>query len=237
MSELMQILGQALDGQAVDQISNQLGMDRDSAQNAIGLAIPVLVGALSRNASTPEGARALESAVERDHDGSILDNLGGLLGGGGGGDLLGGGGAGGGLLGQVLGSVLGGGGGAPAQSDGGGLLGGGIGAAILRHVLGGRQAGVEQGVGRATGLDAATVGQLLAILAPIVMGALGRARQGGGGLDSILGGAQQEVQQQAPAANDFLTQILDQNRDGSSLDDVARMGAGILGGLFGGRKN
>jgi hypothetical protein len=236
MSELMQILDQALSGHTVDQISSQLGVDRDSAQNAIGLAVPVLLGALSRNASTPEGARALENAVERDHDGSILDNLGGLLGGGGGG-LLGGGG-GGGLLGQVLGGVLGGGGGQEPAQGGGGLLGGGIGEAILRHVLGGRQASVEQGVGRATGLDAGSVAQLLAILAPIVMGALGRARQsGGGGLDSILGGAQQQVQQQAPGANDFLSGVLDANRDGSSLDDIARMGAGLLGGLFGGKKN
>jgi hypothetical protein len=225
-SPLMQILDQALSGGAVDQIGAQLGVDRDTAQSAVSMAVPVLLEALSRNASTPDGAAALESAVERDHDGSILDSLGGLFGGGGGG----------GGLGQVLGGILGGGGNAPPP-EAGGAFGGGIGAAILRHVLGGRQSNVEQGVGRATGLDPASVGQLLAILAPIVMGALGRARQGGGGLGSILGGAQEQVQQRAPGATDFLTQILDQDRDGSSLDDVARMGAGILGGLFGARKN
>jgi hypothetical protein len=207
MSALMQILDQALGGDTVEQIGSQLGMDPATAQSAVSLAIPVLVQALSRNAASPDGAQALESAVARDHDGSILDQLGGLLGGG----LLGGGGGQSGL--------------------------GSMGSAILGHILGGSQGNVEQGIGRATGLDPGSAGQLLAILAPLVMGALGRARQqGGGGLEAILGGAQQQVQQQAPESRGLLATILDSNQDGSALDDVARMGAGLLGGLFGGRK-
>jgi hypothetical protein len=42
-------------------------------------ALPALISALSRNASRGDGARALSNALERDHDGSILDNLGGFL--------------------------------------------------------------------------------------------------------------------------------------------------------------
>jgi hypothetical protein len=197
-SPLMQILEQALGGNTVEQIGSQLGVDRATAQKAVGLSVPVLVEALSRNASDPTGAQALERAVQKDHDGSILDDLGGLLGGAGG--------------------------------------GGGIGGAILGHILGGRQGGVQEGIGRATGLDAASVGKLLVILAPIVMGALGRAsqgRSGSGGLGDLLGGAQRQVQEQAPQSTDFLSSILDANKDGSALDDVARMGAGMLGGLFG----
>jgi hypothetical protein len=37
---------------------------------------------LAKNASTPEGAQSLDNALATDHDGSLLDNLGGLLGGG-----------------------------------------------------------------------------------------------------------------------------------------------------------
>ena len=66
------------------------------------------------------------------------------------------------------------------------------------------------------------------------MGALGRAsQQGGGGLDEILGGAQAHVEQRAPQATDLLSQMLDSNHDGSALDDVARIGMGMLGSLFG----
>ena len=191
MSAMMQILEQTLGAQDVEQIGSRLGVDGATAQKAIALSIPVLLEALSRNAAHPEGARALENAVERDHDGTILDDLGSLLGG---------------------------------RSAG---------EAILPHVLGGRQQNVQERIGRASGLDAATVGQLLAMLAPIVLGALGRARQqGDGDLGSILGGARAQVQRQAPQATDILSGILDANHDGSALDDVARMGIGLLGGLF-----
>ena len=33
------------------------------------------MGALAKNASTPDGANALSNALDRDHDGSVLDNL------------------------------------------------------------------------------------------------------------------------------------------------------------------
>jgi len=198
MSALMQILDQALGTQAIDDIGSHLGADRATTQKAVGLAIPVLVSALSRNAADPQGAAALETAVSRDHDGSLLDSLGGLLGGG----------------------------------------QGGAGAAILGNILGGRRDSVQSGIGGATGLDAAAVGKLLVMLAPIVMAALGRARQQEGGSDitDILGGAQAHVQRQSPQATDFLSQMLDQNHDGSAIDDIARLGMGMLGGLMSGKK-
>ncbi len=70
------------------------------------------------------------------------------------------------------------------------------GEGILEHVLGNRQQPVAQALGSQTGLNSSTIMQLLPLLAPIVMGMLGRqARSGsaesGGGfgdLGSILGG-------------------------------------------------
>jgi hypothetical protein len=68
---------------------------------------------------------------------------------------------------------------------------------ILDHLLGGQQPAVQQALSARTGLSASTIAQLLPILAPIVMGMLGRqARSGAGGgsggglgdLGSILGG-------------------------------------------------
>ena len=81
---------------------------------------------------------ALFGALSRDHDGSLLDDIGGFLGG----------------------SL----GGAKAAA----------GAAILGHILGGKQGSVETGLSRASGLDGATIAKLLPLLAPIVMGVLGR---------------------------------------------------------------
>jgi hypothetical protein len=73
-------LGQQLGGQTLKQISGVLNADEKTTGNAISAALPTLLGALSRNASRPEGAQALHSALAKDHDGSVLDNLAGFLG-------------------------------------------------------------------------------------------------------------------------------------------------------------
>ena len=56
----------------------------------------------------------------------------------------------------------------------------GLGDRILSHVLGNRQPAVATGIGNATGLDAGKVASLLAMLAPLVMGALGKAQRNKG---------------------------------------------------------
>ena len=64
----------------IGQISNQLGIDnKDKAQTAVNGTVITLLNALTQNASKPEGANALLSALDRDHDGSILNDLGGFL--------------------------------------------------------------------------------------------------------------------------------------------------------------
>jgi hypothetical protein len=68
----------------------------------------------------------------------------------------------------------------------------GPGAGILSHVLGDRQQTVQNGLSQATGLDTGKTAQLLMMLAPLVMGALGRAKQernlDAGGLSTLLAG-------------------------------------------------
>lgn len=119
-----------------------------------------------------------------------------------------------------------------------GNAGGGAGAAILGHILGSRRSPVEQGVGRATGMNAQQVSQLLMMLAPLVMGVLGRMKKKGGigaqELPQVLEQNRAEIEQEAPATAG-LGRVLDQNQDGKIADDLARMGSSILGGLFGQR--
>lgn len=81
---IMGMLGQVLDQNTIKSIGQQLGSDEQTTQKAVSAALPTLLGALSRNASTPDGAQALHGAIERDHDGGLLDNLSGFLGGAGG---------------------------------------------------------------------------------------------------------------------------------------------------------
>ena len=48
------------------------------------------------------------------------------------------------------------------------------GAGILGHVFGGKQEAVQSALGTSAGLDAGSMGKLLTMLAPLVMGALGK---------------------------------------------------------------
>jgi len=109
------------------------------------------------------------------------------------------------------------------------------GDAILGHVLGGQRDVAEQAVAQASGLDISKAGPLLAMLAPLVMGALGRARQEHGldaqGLAGLLGGEREALGATAPGVMGVVSRLLDRDHDGSALNDVGAM----LGGLFGKR--
>ncbi|TWI07255.1 DUF937 domain-containing protein [Aerolutibacter ruishenii] len=86
-----------LQGQPLQQISQQLGLPREQASGAVAAALPLLMGALGKNASQPAGAESLFGALQRDH--ATPGDLGGLLG-----SVLGGGGQGEQILGHIFGA-------------------------------------------------------------------------------------------------------------------------------------
>jgi hypothetical protein len=190
---LLELLQQQLGRQAVDNISQKLGVDRGTTGNAIDAALPLLLSAVAREASNPDQAQSLERAVSQDHDGSILNDVPGFIN--------------------------------RAES--------GPGAGILSHVLGRRQQVVQNGLSRATGLDTGKTAQLLMMLAPLVMGALGKAKQernlDASGLSTFLSGEHEQLKEQAPGVMGALGRLLDQNQDGSMMDDVAGMLGKALG--------
>lgn len=195
-----------LQGAPLQQIADQLGTNPSQAQSAVSAALPMLLGALGRNAAQPQGAADLFGALQRDHVGRA---------------------AGSGGLGDLLGSVLGG-------MGGGGAGGAADGASILGHILGGNQQRAEAGLGQATGLGA-NAGQLLQILAPIVMAFLAQRTQAGGmdagGLGAVLGREHAQVRQQGGVGGDLLGSLLDQDGDGQvGLGDLIKIGGGLLGG-------
>jgi len=186
-------------GPGLQQVSQQLGMDNSQARNAIGAALPLLLGALGNNASEPQGAQSLLNALQRDHTGSATQS--------GGFDL-----------GSVLGAVLGGSGGSATN-----------GAGILSHVFGGQTPQAAASLGQKTGLDSGRAGQLLAILAPIVMSFLAQrfAQQGNA---TELGQALGQESQAAGVGIGDLGKLLDRDGDGQlGLGDVMKLGGDLLG--------
>ena len=72
-----------LQGPQMMQIGRQLGISQADASGAVSAALPLLLGAMGRNAQQPGGAEMLHSALERDHAGLDIGSvLGSVMGGG-----------------------------------------------------------------------------------------------------------------------------------------------------------
>ncbi len=82
MSGLLDLLGGPLGKQLIDGVSEQTGQPSDKTADVLSMAMPLLLGAMKKNASDPQGASGLMNALDSKHSGGILDNLGGLFQGG-----------------------------------------------------------------------------------------------------------------------------------------------------------
>ncbi len=83
MSGLLDLLNGPMGKQLIGAVANQTGQSESKAGSVLSMAMPLLLGAMKKNvASSPQGAEGLMSALSSKHDGSILDNLGGLFNGG-----------------------------------------------------------------------------------------------------------------------------------------------------------
>jgi hypothetical protein len=116
----------------------------------------------------------------------------------------------------------------------GGQGGQGGAAAVLAQIFGGNQQRAEDGLGQATGLGA-NAGQLLQMLAPIVMSFLAQHVSAGGlnadSLGQTLGQEHTRAQQQGGLGGGVLGALLDQDGDGQvGLSDLMKIGSSFLGG-------
>ncbi|MCR9064323.1 MAG: DUF937 domain-containing protein [Cytophagales bacterium] len=82
MAGILDLLNSDLGKTIISGVSGQTGAPQNKTADLLSMAMPVLMGAMQKNASTPEGAQGLLGAVMGKHDGGILDNLGGLFQGG-----------------------------------------------------------------------------------------------------------------------------------------------------------
>jgi len=211
MSGILDLLNSDLGKQIIGGVSQETNQPADKTASVVSMAMPLLMGAMKRNANSQEGAAGLMGALDNKHDGSLLDNLGGFFGGG---------------VNEE------------AKQDGLGILG---------HVLGGSQNNVVSALSSKSGVDTDGVMKILTVVAPIVLGYLGKEKKQqnvsdqngiGGLLGGLLGGGAQE----APKQQSLIESILDGDNDGSVIDDIAGMvlggnkgssAGGLLGGLFG----
>lgn len=210
---MVQELLQQLQGAPMQQMAQQLGADSQQVQSAVGAALPLLLGALGNNAAQPQGAADLFNALQRDHAQALPQGLGGL----------------GGLLGSILG-----GGASSTNTSASSASPLGDGAAILGHIFGNNRQKAETGLGQATGLGN-NAGQLLAMLAPVVMAFLANRVKAGQMDASTLGRTldqeRAQVQQQGGLGGGLLGSLLDQNGDGKlDVGDLFKLGSSFLGG-------
>ena len=191
--DITTLLQGAIGQQIVGSAAKQFGINESQAQSAVTTAIPLLLGALNKNAQNGE-ATNINNALKQ-HDGSILNNLAGFLNQGG------------------------------NQQDGLGILG---------HVFGNNQNNVANAIGKQSGLDTAQVIKILAFVAPIVMGYLGKQKQennlDSSGLTGLLGDLIGGNSQNSGGINlGGFEKLLDQDGDGKlGASDVI----GMIGGFF-----
>ena len=191
MSGLLDLINSPMGKQLISGVAGQTGQAENKTADVLSMAMPLLMGAMKKNTATPGGAEGLMNALSSKHDGSILNNLGGLFGGG------------------VDQSVM---------DDGAGILG---------HILGSKQPQVENALSNKVGIDSGSVGQILKIAAPILLGFLGNQTKqqnisSPNALNGLLGG----LMGSGSAANKQQTLIesfLDSDGDGSVIDDLAGM--------------
>ncbi|MEO8578033.1 MAG: DUF937 domain-containing protein [Gemmatimonadales bacterium] len=171
MSGIQDIINQQLTPDRINLISHSIGADPAATRQAVEAAIPMMMGGMAAHAASPDGSAAIESAAA-EHSGMLDGGGGGMTGAG---AMTGG-------LGTVLGEL-------------GGMFGGGAAGGILGSILGSNHGDVQDGVTQASGLDRKKVGQLMMILAPIVLGAIARHRsQTGASAGQVSGDLQREAE-------------------------------------------
>jgi hypothetical protein len=206
--------------QVAEQAENKFGISRNQVIALLAVAAPLIISYLRNKSQDSNEAEALNNALDKDHDGSILDDV--------------------------------------SQTDARQAEGG----SILNHIFGGDKQNVENQLSQNTGISIDKIGPFLSMLAPVIMGYIGREKQqnnvGAGGLGDLLGGilgnaSNQAQNQQSSPLNDILGSVLgggQSQSSGNPLNDILgsvlgggnqqkQQGGGglgdILGGFFGGK--
>jgi hypothetical protein len=205
MSNLLDQLQGQLSDDLIQQLSQQLGgASREQTMTAANGAITALFAQIAQNAATPQGASSLASALDRDHDGSVLNNIMDLLGGG------------------------------AQQTQSRALNGAGILKHVMGERQGGAIDMISQMSGLDKNSSGNLMTTLAPIVMGMLGKQKREQGLDAGALASMLTGElkQQRSAQNANPTMAMITRFLDANNDGSIVDDVAKMGMRLLGNMF-----
>jgi len=198
---LLETILNAQGGGAVRQLADQFGLSEGQTESAISALLPALAGAVNQNTQVEGGLESLLSALSSGHHDRYLENP------------------------ATLADPT-------TVDDGNGILG---------HLFGDRSVSraVASNASAQTGLDSGLLRQMLPLVASLLMGGLSKQASNAssehlfgalGAAAGIFGGGDtpQPASQQSSGLLGVLTPLIDQNRDGSALDDVLRMASGFL---------
>lgn len=185
--------------QVADRAENKFGISRNQVLALLAVAAPLIISYLRKKSENSTEAESLNNALDKDHDGSILND--------------------------------------PSQLESREAEGG----SILNHIFGNDKQNVENKLSENTGISIDKIGPVLAMLAPVIMGYIGKEKQqsnvGAGGLggllDGILGNAAGSGQSQDRQSN-LLQDILGSVLGGSNGQSSGNPLSDILGNVLGG---
>lgn len=181
--------------QVAEKAENKFGVSKTQILALLAVAAPLVISYLRNKSKDANEAEALNNALDKDHDGSILDD--------------------------------------PSQAD----ARQDEGNSILSHIFGSDKGAVENNLSQTSGISIDKIGPILAMLAPVIMGYIGKQKQennvGAGGLGDLLGGILGNAQGQAQASDNPLGNILGSVLGGSQSSSGGGIGD-LLGGLLGG---
>lgn len=205
MNPLLALLEDKLnDDNLIQQLTQQIGASNPEQTKTAATGITTaLVSALAKNAAKPEGGSALAAALDRDHDGSILDDVMGML------------------SGQAQ----------PANQNA--LNGAGIINHVLGNNQGGvidmisKMSGLDKG--KAGNLMITLAPLIMGALGKTKKQS---GLDIGGLLGMLQGGVTQQRSSGNPTM-DMITRFLDQDGDGNLNKEAMNIGKSLLGRLFG----
>ncbi|MEC5173288.1 DUF937 domain-containing protein [Chryseobacterium nepalense] len=206
--------------QVAERAENKFGISRNQVLALLAVAAPLIISYLSKKSQSPNEAESLNTALDKDHDGSILNDVS-----------------------QAE----------ARQSEGN---------SILNHIFGEEKQTVESQLSQKTGISIDKIGPVLSMLAPLIMGYIGKEKQqnnvGAGGLGGLLDGILDNASGQAQNGqsnplndiignvlggqsnsssnplNDIIGSVLGNNNNQKKDGDSGGIGS-ILGSIFGGK--
>ncbi|WP_312078117.1 DUF937 domain-containing protein [Chryseobacterium sp.] len=193
---LLDLLTGSTGNQVATQAENKFGVSKTQILALLAVAAPLVISYLKNKSQDSKEAESLNNALDKDHDGSILDDV--------------------------------------SQADARQNEGG----SILSHVFGSDKSAVENNLSQNTGISIDKIGPILSMLAPVIMGYIGKEKQqnnvGAGGIGDLLGGILGNAQSQSQASSDPLSNILGSVLGGGGAQSSGGGIGDLLGGILGG---